>query len=110
VATLNSHNGVIRDHTGVGHYLPTADCGWFIDPPGTSFSNIVLTFLEFDLDEADVYVYDGDSGVESRLIGAFTGTRTPPRLISTGRTMYITFKSHGSDVRNGFVAVWNTSK
>ena len=48
-------------------------------------------------------VYDGSSSSNTQLSKS-SGTDRPSPVRTTGRYMYITFTSDGSEVRSGFIA------
>ncbi|KAF1767210.1 hypothetical protein GCK72_007169 [Caenorhabditis remanei] len=64
---------------------------------------ILLKFDEFITESNDdiVRVYDGDSS-DKPLLGTYSGNLNPFGLVSTGNTMYVTFKTDESNVAQGF--------
>ena len=74
-----------------------------------SGSNVRLRFNTFELELKSrcsydfVVVRDGASS-GSTLIGKYCGNTRPNVTISTGRALYVTFKSDGSVTKRGFSA------
>ncbi|EFP03477.1 hypothetical protein CRE_09483 [Caenorhabditis remanei] len=66
---------------------------------------ILLKFDEFITESNDdiVRVYDGDSS-DKPLLGTYSGNLNPFSLVSTGNTMYVTFKTDAFNNFQGFSA------
>lgn len=100
MVTLTAPSGSFSD--GSGNYPHNADCRWLIQPPNAS--SITLSFRSFQLLGGDsVIVYDGSTTSAPRL-GAFSGSRLPPNLTSTGGSMLVRFVSNASENAAGFEA------
>jgi len=109
--TLTNATGIITDHTGAGDYVPNQYCSWSIQPSNQdTFTSVVLTFTDFDLDEGDfVAVYDGAS-FGSRLIAKYSSNFLPPPVISTAESLYVAFSSAANTGGGtGFVATYSTT-
>lgn len=71
-------------------------------------------FTEFELEShLDctydwVQIYDGPDSQSSPSMGTFCGSKLPPPLVTTGGSLYMTFKSDSSVQRRGFYATHST--
>ncbi|MBN1337739.1 MAG: C10 family peptidase [Bacteroidales bacterium] len=95
--TLHSLFGTFEDGSGPLYgYQPSQDCSWLIatQTAQDSVTNINLQFNLF-LTEQDidiVTIYDGPTD-QSPVLGAFSGSDTPPDITSSGNKIYITFST-----------------
>ena len=86
---------VMEDGSGYSYYWNDTDCDWLIKPAGAEA--VVLQFADFNTESGNdvVSVYDGET-TAAPLLGAFSGTDTPPVLTATSGKMLITFSSNAT--------------
>jgi hypothetical protein len=96
--------GTLDDGSGPLYPYPNGSaCTWLISP-ADSINNITLNFLRFDLDQSDsLTVYDGP-GMDSPVLGIYTGNSLPPSVTTTGNSMFLVFASNNSTPAEGFLA------
>jgi hypothetical protein len=96
--------GTIEDGSGpIEGYQSNADCNWLIDVADSS-SRIKLSFTRFETNPGDVVtIYDG-SGVETPLLGTFSGDQIPPVITSSGQMMLVRFNSEANSHAPGWMA------
>lgn len=111
-ATAQSHTvatactGTFTDTGGSsGNYGNNENYIFTINPSGST--PVVVDFYSFGLASGDyLYVLDG-ADVTAPLIGAYTGTNSPGRLVSSGGAITFKFVSNGSDTSWGWRANWS---
>jgi len=91
--------GSLEDGSGPQEdYESNADCSWLLSPQTEedSVTNINVNFVFMDTDANDVITfYDGNSSA-ALVIGTYSGSVTPPGIISTtGNELFITFETNG---------------
>ncbi|EFP03387.1 hypothetical protein CRE_09482 [Caenorhabditis remanei] len=93
--------GVITSPNYPENYDNNLFCSYQLTTLGSY--KILLKFDEFITESNDdiVRVYDGDSS-DKPLLGTYSGNLNPFSLVSTGNTMYVTFKTDESNVAQGF--------
>jgi hypothetical protein len=108
--TLTSSTGTFSDGSGSSDYQDDADCKWLIQPGGAS--TVTLTFSSFSTEEGydSIKVYDGSS-TSAKLLGAYTGSKLPSAVSSSGSSMLVHFTSDYMETAAGFEASYkgNTS-
>lgn len=72
-----------------------------------------LTFDTFELEPESVCKYDyvlirDGSSASDHMIGKFCGSSKPATITSSGRSLWVEFRSDSSDRRPGFLARWET--
>lgn len=74
----------------------------------TSNTRIKLEFVKFETERCcdKVTVYDGSS-TAYRKLGEFSGEELPPAIISSSKSLYVTFRTDGSKGRSGFKAFYS---
>jgi hypothetical protein len=107
--TLTNCSGTITDGSGALNYENDLSCTWLIRPT-TPPAALVLNFTAFatELDYDFVKVYDGTSA-NGVLLGSFSGTTLPPRLVATSGAMFIQFTSDAGVVDAGWAATYSCS-
>eukprot|EP01114_Cavostelium_apophysatum_P013009 TRINITY_DN3062_c1_g1_i1.p1 TRINITY_DN3062_c1_g1~~TRINITY_DN3062_c1_g1_i1.p1 ORF type:complete len:934 (-),score=124.28 TRINITY_DN3062_c1_g1_i1:564-3365(-) len=103
-----SENGSFVDHHGGGEYRNNERCEWLIVPSNWHKGDSVsLTFTKFDMERNYdyVYVYDGNS-TNDLLVGQFSGTTLPPRMLSKSGKLLVVFTTDLGITRTGFAASW----
>ncbi|GIV38707.1 MAG: hypothetical protein KatS3mg033_0507 [Thermonema sp.] len=111
-ATAQSHtvvtacSGTFTDTGGSsGNYGNSENYIYTIDPPGST--PVVVDFYSFGLASGDyLYILDG-ADVTAPLMGAYTGTNSPGRVVSSGGAITFKFVSNGSGVSWGWRANWS---
>ncbi|MEQ8908193.1 MAG: CUB domain-containing protein [Vicingaceae bacterium] len=107
--TLTAATGTFDDGSAAtADYIENSDCAWLIQPSGAN--KIFLSFSRFATQNgADtVTVYDGPN-TSAPILGTFSGTTIPPNLISSGGSMYLTFKANNFIEDTGWEASYNSS-
>ena len=104
---LNSSSGVLQSDGYPDKYPYNTRCDWQIIAPPRN--QIKLTFQHFDLEycldcNCDyVAVHDGLNAGSPRL-GQYCTSDKPPSVLSTGRYMFVKFRSDLSSNHQGFRA------
>ncbi|PCI94667.1 MAG: hypothetical protein COB15_13495 [Flavobacteriales bacterium] len=107
--STNATNGVLYDSGGSsGYYSNNENCSFLINP-GCATS-VTLTFNSFYLESCCDYfrVYDGVDASGTLLLSA-NGTSLPSPVTANSGSMYITFTSDGSVIRDGWEATWSST-
>ena len=92
-------------------YPPSQNCFWIIRTRGRK-RRVELRFKKFQVEDKPcnydfVKIYDGDKPLEQNLLGKECGrSLQKPVYHSTGKSLFITFKSDTSVNGNGFEAVY----
>jgi CUB domain/Divergent InlB B-repeat domain/Secretion system C-terminal sorting domain len=104
LTTYNNCSGTVEDGSGSSMYLNGLNCSWLIQPT-TPPTYLLLNFTAFQTESGYDYVtiYDGTSA-SGRLLGRYSGTTLPTRLIATSGALFITFTTDGSSVFQGWSA------
>jgi hypothetical protein len=78
-----------------------------IQPDGAS--RIVLEFLSFDLEQNWDFldIYDGSS-ISAPLIGHYSGSTLPPKITSSGPSLWLHFTTDTGVASTGFTATYTT--
>ncbi|KAF1767213.1 hypothetical protein GCK72_007172 [Caenorhabditis remanei] len=100
-STLLLAPGVITSPNYPQNYDNNLFCSYQLATLGSY--KILLKFTGFitEYGRDIVQVYDGDSS-DKPLLGTYSGNLNPFNLVSTGNTMYVTFKTDRSAVYQGF--------
>ena len=99
-------NGTVQSPSYPQRYPRNVICSYFIKNPIPRY-RIRIKFNNFELQGGSscqydyVEVYDGES-TQSRILGTYCGTSTPPTLIATGNRVLVVFKSDGAYQKKGF--------
>ncbi len=103
-ATLTTCQGTVTDGSGALNYDNDLTCTWLIRPT-TPPSQLLLTFTAFATESGYDYVtiYDGIS-TSGRLLGTYSGTTLPPRLVATSGAFFIRFTTDANTVNQGWSA------
>lgn len=107
--TLHSNDGTIDDGSGpIFGYKNNSNCSWLIQP-NDSVQAIQLTFLRFDTETGNdvLTVYNG-SNSSAPVLGTYSGSTIPSSIQSTGKTLFLTFTSNGTDTAAGFLIAYKT--
>jgi hypothetical protein len=104
---LGQLRGSVEDGSGWFNYENNTSCSWLISPQNAVYDSvkyIKLTFLRFDTEAGadSLYIYDG-ADETAPLLGAYTGSTLPTALSSTGNTVFLRFKTNGSNTRGGWL-------
>ncbi|CAH1785464.1 unnamed protein product [Owenia fusiformis] len=104
---LNSTTGIISD--GKGDYPISAHCEWLIQA-GSPDKFITLKFenLSVECSYDYIFIYDGES-YNSKLLGSFSGSNTPPLITATSGNMLIYFYSDRNYALEGFNATYTVT-
>ncbi|KAF1767212.1 hypothetical protein GCK72_007171 [Caenorhabditis remanei] len=102
-STLLLAPGVITSPNYPQNYDNNLFCSYQLATLGSY--KILLQFSGFITESSDdiVKVYDGDSSYKP-LLGSYSGNLGSFNVVSTGNTVYVTFKTDGSNVFQGFSA------
>lgn len=109
-------------NTGVGNihspefasrdYPNNMDCMWQITtPPNTRINLKVISMSIQSCDDCKcdfLEIRDGNSSSD-RLLAKFCGSKLPGDLYSSGRHLWVRFKSDGEHVESGFAAMFKSS-
>ena len=101
--TLSDQLGTITDGSGPSNYVGHMDCDWNITVPGSTA--ILLDFTELDT-EANydfVKIYEGTDAT-GKLLGSYSGSNLPPRLVAMGESMFVAWASDALTNGQGFSA------
>lgn len=105
--TQKSCEGILQDR--IGNYFNNVDGVLTIAPENST--HVLLIFKEFKLENGFdfLYIYDGDSIQEEKLIGAFTGTDlvNGDSILSTEKALTLHFVTDVSVTDIGFKACWS---
>jgi CUB domain/Divergent InlB B-repeat domain/Secretion system C-terminal sorting domain len=104
LTTYTNCAGTVEDGSGANSYNNSLNCTWLIQPT-TPPTYLILNFTAFQTESGYDYVtiYDGTSA-SGRLLGRYSGTALPTRLIATSGALFITFTTDGSSVFQGWSA------
>ncbi len=97
--TLYDQGGPAASYNNDEYYSYT------IDPSATG--KVELNFLSFDIEFGydSLWIYDG-ADTNAALIGSYTGTSGPGKIVSSGEALTLKFVSDGATVAPGWEAVW----
>ncbi|ESP03822.1 hypothetical protein LOTGIDRAFT_230169 [Lottia gigantea] len=94
---------------GIVNYPNYQTCTWTIK---TSEPSLHLVFdSDFNLDNSDyleVYGFQDDSGIALHSGAGYTGTTTPPRIVTTNGAFFLRLKSNAIKSQKGFKAKYST--
>ncbi len=98
---LTASNGTIEDGSGSSDYENDLSCSWLINVEDDKL--ILLDFIQFDTElEADsLTIYDGEDE-NATIIGSFSGTEIPTKILSSSSQLYITFNTNASITSTGW--------
>lgn len=94
------------------HYPVNNLCVWVLNT-NNPYGKVRLTFATFELEPESSCKYDyvlvrDGSSPSSHMIGKFCGSSKPATITSSGRSLWVEFRSDSSDRRPGFLARWET--
>ena len=106
---LTASNGTVTSPNYPNNYKSNSNCAWRIAVPDGF--HISLTFKDFVLESHSRCNYDSvelRNGFNSTspIIGKYCGSNIPPIAITSGRSLYVKFKTDGSGTRRGFKAIF----
>lgn len=108
--TFTANNGNFTDGSPNGtNYLNNTSCEWLIQPAATNVA-VSLRFFQFNTEAgADtVTVYDGVNS-SAPILATYSGNLgTTTQIVSSGGSMFVTFKSDASTTASGWRAIYNT--
>jgi len=106
--TFTAGSGTVLDNSSDEDYMNNADCQKLIQATGAD--EIILTFIEFNLEEGNDYVriYDG-ANISDPLLGEYTGTTLPDVITSSGGSMLIHFSSNDNITASGWSASYTSN-
>ena len=106
--TIRLTQGLFHDSGSThGSYASNEAYVYRILPP--TGRRIELDFEEFETEEGEdiMTIYDG-TNTNASVIGKYSGTDSPGRIVSSGRGLTITFTSDRRTVAKGWKASWKT--
>jgi len=107
----NSTNRIIVDPSGfIGcpyGYGNNVQSSWLIHPVGDVVIQLDFLSLDTQINHDTVSVYDGNS-TSSHLIGTYSGTTTPARIVSSDSSLLIVFHTDSSVVQGGFTLTYRS--
>ena len=99
--TLTSTEGTLYDGSGPGDYQPNNNCRWLIQP-AAGIDHMIITFDKLQIAPGDTLtLYDGNSANAPVLAQAYSGLNLNS-VISTGKSVFISFKTDASLNDDGF--------
>ena len=100
-AELTAASGTIEDGSGSSDYENDLSCSWSINVEDDKL--ILLDFIQFDteFDADSLTIYDGEDE-NATIIGSFSGTEIPTKLLSSTSQLYITFTTNESTTSKGW--------
>ncbi len=102
--------GGIHDMGGLSrNYYNNEDYTYTIDPPGASSVSMTFSLFDLETDYDFLYLYDGP-GVNSPIIGTYTGTNSPGTVVANSGALTVRFTSDGGVERPGYVATYSCSQ
>lgn len=102
-------NGFFDDGSSFGqNYLDNSNCEYLIQPAAANKA-VVLNFLTFETEIGNdtLTVYDGTSASDP-ILATFSGNSIPPTIVSSGGSMFLTFKSNATINYAGWRADYST--
>lgn len=81
---------------------------WLIDIIGLEIIELDILTISLENNHDYLSVYDGRTE-SAPLIGAYTGTRTPGTILSSGNKLFITLTSDNEETGNGFTLTYLTA-
>jgi M6 family metalloprotease-like protein len=92
----------------LNNYANNSNCEWLIQPSNPNLA-IVLDFTRFRTEALhdSVTIYDGATTTDP-ILGTYSGTSLPPRTVSSGNDMLITFKTNANTTARGWSATYST--
>ena len=102
-----NQNGQIKSPGYPNNYGNNENCQWLIQAPLAQ--KVLINFTAFELEDGylchydSVTIFDGRN-TSSPLLSKNCGSGLPTPVNSSGRYMYMQFKSDSSNTRKGFVA------
>ena len=107
---LTAINGSIATPNYPNGYPSDTACIWVIKADNKHY--VKLSFKSLDIEKHSACEYDNievrdGADVTSKLLGRFCGSRTPKDITSTGKSLWIQFKSDKSVEKPGILATWN---
>jgi hypothetical protein len=109
LTTLTANFGSLSDGSGGQNYADNSDCAWLIQPTAPNVA-VSLDFFTFDTEAGNdtVTIYDGPNA-SSPILRTLSGNLGNPNpIVSSGGSMFITFKSNGSVTDLGWNAFYST--
>jgi cubilin len=106
--TFTAYRGNFTDGSpAFQNYLDNTNCSWLIQPANPNKAvNLTLGAFNTELGNDTVTVYDGATTTDP-ILGTFSGTYTTnPKVLSTGGSMLVTFKTNGSTTATGWLALY----
>ena len=88
------------------NYPNSEDCSWGITVPDGLLVKVEFSHFNTEGDYDKLWIYDGPSGSSSLLVTLTGVLSTPREVISTGSSLWFTFRTDGSFSRRGFEATF----
>ena len=107
LTTVTAASDTLTDGSGVNTYNANSNCRWLIQP-GLGSVAVKLDFLEFNLEDDMLKVYD-PSTVPSTLLATYTGNTLPASVTATNGQMLIVFTSNAGNHGQGWKVVYSTN-
>lgn len=94
--------GKCFDGSKTHDYASGCDCKWIISVP--EGKRIRLSFPEFNTqpNEDYVYLFDGDMAMQENVLAVFSGSNTPPVIVSRTNQVLIWFVSDNQSNAKGW--------
>ncbi len=107
--TLTADSATFSDRTTTTKtYANNLDCSWLIRPQ-IDADVVILSFTKFRTETNDlVRVYEGAEEKVENIVGEFSGSKLPSRLITTKKAFLIRFTTNASVVDSGWTAQYTS--
>ena len=98
---LTASSDTIEDGSGSSDYDNNLNCSWSINVEDDKL--ILLDFIQFDTESGadSLTIYDGEDE-NATIIGSFSGTEIPTKILSSSSQLYITFNTNASVTSTGW--------
>jgi hypothetical protein len=92
---ISECTGSLGDGSGLANYGNSTNCEYLLETENQS-DRIKVDFLFFETEAGKdvLYIYDGNSS-QAPLIGSFSGSSLPPRILASSNALFLVFVSDG---------------
>jgi serine protease len=98
----NTPKGTIEDGSGPKPYANKCACKWQIKAPLGKRILLEFSMIDTQPNVDFVWVFDGTATIPEYLIGKFSGTNTPPKVISRSHEVLVWFVSDEAHTGQGW--------
>jgi hypothetical protein len=101
---ISDQSGVITDGSGPDNYANNCSCQWQITAPEGKHIRIDFASLDTEPNVDFVWIFDGESTLQERLLAKFSGSNLPPGFVSFSNKVLLWFLTDGHNNGKGWEA------